>query len=474
MELAMAPRSVAIIGASSRPHTVGNTIIKNLINLGYKGKIYPVNPKYQVVEGLKCFPSVLDINDNIDVVVIAVQAKTVPHVLVEAGKKNIRYAIIITSGFSEIGGMGEELQRKILEISNQYNIRLIGPNTTGILNLESRFTSTFVILSPELKPGNVSFVAQTGVFSASMLRWIFTGEAFRLNKVIGLGNKVDVDDVDALRYLYNDKSTKVILIYMEGLKRAREFFSQASLISREKPIIIVKSGRSRSGAKASLSHTGSLSIPDDIFEGMCRQAGIIRALDFEEAFDYVKILSFYGRFEGGGIAVASYSGAECVMAADALEECSLELCNLSEETMSKIASYAPPFWPKSHPIDLGPILESDNPAEGLVGTFNALTEDPRVETLIIVLPIMSKEEGGMLEVGAIDGEILRGQMLQLLKRHPKKKIILVLDGSKMGIDEGKQLLEEIGIPTYTTVRRAAKALSVALWWSRKSKENQNI
>lgn len=474
LDIMMDPSSVAIIGASAREFTVGNIILKNLINLRYGGRIYPVNPKYKEIFGIKCYNSVLDIPGNIDVAIIAIPANSVPHVLNDCGLKGIKHVIILSSGFAEVGGEGIEINREMLSVALKYGIRIIGPNTTGLLNLEKGFTSTFILLKREYKPGNVSFIAQTGVFAATMLRWIFTGEKFRLNKVIGLGNKVDIDDADALEYLRRDPNTKVIIIYMEGLKNGRRFFDEAYKTSLIKPVIVVKAGRTALGARASMSHTGSVAIPSKVFDGLCRQAGIIRVDDLMEAFDLAKIFSFYSGFGGDRVAIASYSGAECVISADAATKYNLELANLGG-TLDEISKFAPFYWPKNHPVDLGPILESENPAEGVEKTINLILSNKEVDILILIFPVMAVDEGrSFIEAGAISGVALKERLSTFREKYPDKAIITILDGSKMGYDEGKSALESIGIPVYKSVDSCFKALSKAIWWWKWSRNKKGL
>jgi len=461
LNLFMNPRTVAIIGASNNPASAGHIIIKNLIN-GYQGLIYPVNPKYDNVAGLKCYSKVSDIDDEIDVAILAVPSVIVPDVLKDCGEKGVKNVIIIASGFREIGSLGEEIDRRTIETARRYGIRILGPNTTGIINMSNGFTSTFVKLPAHIKYGNVSLVVQTGIFAATLFRWILTSENFGISKVIGLGNKIDIDDVDSLQYLSKDPDTKVILIYMEGIKRGREFYEEARKISKYKPIVLVKSARTPYGVKASESHTGSLAVSDKIFDAMCKQAGIIRASNIEEAIDIVKILSFYGWIDGNKIGVASYSGAECVMASDAVYENDLILADIDDKTLEEIADYAPPYWPKNHPIDLGPIMETDDPLKTLMETLRKFLMDKRPDIYLFILPVIHRSEGTMIETGGIESNVLYDNLLTIKNEFRNKKIIVVLDGSLRGYIEGKKLLEGIRIPVYPTVERAVKAISKSI------------
>ena len=454
----MNPHSVAVIGASKNPGAAGYMIMKNLTDK-YKGKIYPVNPKYNEVLDLKCYRDIREIDESVDVAILAVPNKKVIDVLNGCGEKGIKNVIIIASGFEEIGEEGKKINDMMIAIAKKYGIRIMGPNTTGVINTANGFTSTFVKMPDNIKKGNVSLIVQTGIFAATLLRWIFTSESFGISKVIGLGNKIDVDDAESLEYLLEDDDTQVVLIYMEGIKGGRRFFEAAKKFTAKKPIVLVKSARTPYGEKASQSHTASLAVSDKIFDSVCRQANIIRAKNVEEALDIVKFLSFYGWIEGRKIGIASYSGAECVMSSDAVYENALELAKLEDKTFKKIMKYAPPYWPRSHPIDLGPIMETDEPMQAFLNTLDALLDDANPNIYLFVLPVMHKEEGNMIETGGIEARMLYENMIRIKKRHLNKKIIIVLDGSLMGYMEGKRLLESIGIPVYKTVERALYVIS---------------
>lgn len=463
------PRSVAIVGASVKEHSVGRIIVENLLKLGFKGEIYPVNPKYSEVLGLKCYASLRDISGEIDVAVVAIPAPKVLGVLEDCGWKKVKHVVIVSSGFGELGELGRTLETRILEIAGRHGMRILGPNTTGILNLENGFTTAFTRIPENVRRGNVSLIVQTGVFAASLLRWIITCENLGLSKVIGLGNKLDIDEVDALNMLKDDEETEVIMMYIEGVKNGREFLKVAREVSREKPIVVVKSGKTKAGWEAARSHTGTLAGRDEIFDAVCRQAGIIRAVDFEDAVDYVKCLSMLPPPKSNSVGVLSYSGAGCVIAADAVEEWGLKLAALKPSTYSKISKLSPPYWSKSNPIDLGPILESEDAKGRVSKVLELVLEDGSVDSIVLIIPVVSGGEEPILwEVG---GNISWYKRLisECKAKYPSKPIIVVVNGSKEAIEEAKEALESIGIPVFTSITRAVRALSKIYWWhSRRS------
>jgi acyl-CoA synthetase (NDP forming) len=282
------PESVAVIGASRNPSKYGYSLLKNLIDLGFNGKIYPVNPNAEEILGLKAYPSVKAINENVDLAIIIVPSFKVPEVMLDCAEKRVKGVVICSSGFREAGEAGKKLEDEVVAIAKKAGIRVVGPNTTGILNATNNFTTSFVPL-PRFKRGNVAFIAQTGLFAAAAFWWIISKQPFGVSKIVGLGNKCDVDDAEVLEYLADDEETEVVAIYMEGVKDGRRLFETFKKVSKIKPIVVLKSGRSPAGVKASLSHTGSLAVKDEIFDAVCKQAGVIRVGgDLDELLDVTK------------------------------------------------------------------------------------------------------------------------------------------------------------------------------------------
>ena len=254
LEVFFEPESVAIVGASDNPMKFGYYPLKNLLDLGFEGKIYPVNPKHETVQGMRCYRSITEIEGKVDLAVVVVPNVTVPSVVRDCVRKRVRGIVIHSSGFKELGPEGKRLEEEILRTAREAGIRIVGPNTTGTVNTSKNFTTTFAPMD-KLKSGPLSFVAQTGLFAAEIIRWIFTSQKFGIAKTFGLGNKCDVDEVEALEYLAADPDTKVIAMYLESVK-GREFFEKAKEVSKRKPIVLLKSGRTEAGVKAAASHTG--------------------------------------------------------------------------------------------------------------------------------------------------------------------------------------------------------------------------
>ncbi|MGQ9460277.1 MAG: acetate--CoA ligase family protein [Candidatus Bathyarchaeaceae archaeon] len=440
------PKSVAVVGASRSPIKFGHFMLVNLLDLGFKGKVYAVNPKAEEVLGLKCYPRVDLIPDEVELAAIIVPASLVPQVMRDCARKGVKGVVICSSGFREAGGEGVKLEREIVEIAKKAGIRIVGPNTTGILNTANNFTTSFVPL-PKLRKGNVAFIAQTGLFAAAAFWWILSAEPFRLSKVMGLGNKSDVDDSDALEYLAHDEDTKVIAIYMEGVKDGKRFLKIAQQAARKKPVLILKSGRTEMGMKAAASHTGSLAMKDEIFDAVCKKAGIIRVKDFEELMDLTKAFALQPLSRGNRIAIASMTGAGCVMAADYSAEYGLEVAQLSDKTVKYIESYLPSWIKVRNPFDTEMLFESVGPEDALRISLGGMLEDENIDCAVTVLPTSP--------MFAFD---VQGVASEIRKKLPNKPFVVNIIGAKDMVELWTKQLEECGVPVYPSIERCVRAL----------------
>ncbi len=264
------PDSIAVIGASSNREKWGYRILDNIISGGYSGEVYPVNPNEDEVLGMSCYPSVLDLPRRVDLGIIAVPAKIVPAVLEECGRKGVGGIVIVSAGFSEVGNRA--LENEVSDIARDYDMRMTGPNTFGFINTHLHLNASIIPQMPE--KGGISFITQSGTFGLSLVDWAVS-QQMGLHLIVGVGNKADVDDSDLLEYFDADRHTKTIMMYIEGIERGRRFIDVASRI--RKPVIALKTGRSRAGSRAALSHTGTLAGTDRIYDGAFKQAGVIRA-----------------------------------------------------------------------------------------------------------------------------------------------------------------------------------------------------
>ncbi len=314
MEKFFTPNSVAVIGASSKKGKIGYEILKNILSSGVK--TYPVNPKRKEVLGIKCYPTVEDIEDEVELAVIAVDAQKCVEVIERCGRKGIKYAVVISGGFKEVGR--EDLERAIVENAKRYGMRIIGPNCIGVYNGSNRF-NTFFQRNMQLPPfGKVAVLTQSGTFGIALLEK-FAQENIGVSKFVSYGNKADVDEIDLIEYFFSDDSTEIIAMYVEDI--GRKFFEREF----PKPVIILKAGRSKLGQRAASLHTGAMASRYEIFKGACRQKGVIAAHDFEEFFGIAKIIAMQGLPKGRKIDIITNGAGPSVLACDFIEDTELEL-----------------------------------------------------------------------------------------------------------------------------------------------------
>jgi acetyltransferase len=349
LEAFFEPKSIAVIGASRKTGKVGYEVLKNIIESGFKGKIFPVNPKAEEILGQKCYSSVLKIPDVIDLGVIIIPAAFVPKVVEEAGKKGIKALIIISAGFREVGGEGTKLEDEIINICKKYNIRVLGPNCLGILNAFAPINISFAPTMP--KKGKAAFISQSGALGTAVLDWI-QDQRIGLGKFISLGNKADLDETDLIAELADDEETSIILLYLEGVKRGSEFIRVAKKVTRKKPIVILKSGVTEAGARAISSHTGTMAGSDLAFKIAFKKAGIIRVETAEELFDLAEVFSTQPIPEGSNVAIITNAGGPGILATDSCEKYGVKMAPMSSNIVKKLREKLPPASGFFNPIDI--------------------------------------------------------------------------------------------------------------------------
>jgi len=343
MKLFMEPRSIAIIGAP-RPTKVGSFDFPGtLLSLGFTGKIYPINPKAEEISGVKAYPDVKVIPEDIDLAVIATPRDTAPPLVRDCIEKGIKAIIVVAQGFADADEEGKALQAQIVKIAKEGGVRIMGPNTFGVANAFDNFFPLPLPAQTERIP--IGIISQTGLFFYGLPR-------LKFGKVIDLGNACDIDLADALAYFEDDPDIKVIVLHIEGIREGKKFLRVANRVARKKPVIALKGGKSERGAKAVQAHTGSLVGKDEVYEAAFDQCGIIRASDAEELEDLCLAFLRLPLMKGSRLAVMSWAGANMVFAADACERYGLELAELSPGTVSKISQLAPPWLPIQNPVDL--------------------------------------------------------------------------------------------------------------------------
>ncbi|NPB09449.1 MAG: CoA-binding protein [Thermodesulfobacteria bacterium] len=372
------PRSVAVVGASRKPGKVGHDVVENLLSFGFKGKIFPVNPKAEEILGLKCYPRLTEIPEEIDLVVIAVPAPIVLEVLKDCAAKNVEAVVILSAGFKEAGAEGARRERELVAFARKHGIRIIGPNCLGVLDTYHRLNATFAAVKP--KRGRIGFFSQSGALCLAVLEWA-KAEGVGLSRFVSLGNKCDVSEIECLLALAEDPHTEVIMGYVEGIDEGRTFLEVARKVSREKPIIIFKSGVTAAGARAASSHTGSLAGSEAAYQAAFKQAGVLRAKTLREFFNLALYLALQPVPEGPSVVIVTNSGGPGIIAADACEKSALELPTLGAETVQKLREILPPHASFYNPVD----VLGDADAERYFQVLRVLVEDPQLHSFIVIL-----------------------------------------------------------------------------------------
>jgi acetate---CoA ligase (ADP-forming) len=444
------PESVALIGASANPIKPSFNLVGNQVKLGYKGRMYPVHPTEKEIFGVKVYPSVGSIEEVVDLAVIAVPQSQTPQVLRECIEKGIRKVVLVAGGFSEIGEEGRKIQHQMLELVRKSGIRAIGPNALSPINPGHNFAISFHPLE-QIKTGGLSLIFQSGLYEPR-LRWMFSAFNLHLNKLIDLGNKMDLNEVDALSYLVFDPMTRVIGLHLESIegggRQFLELIHQASALGKR--VVVLKSGRTEEGARAAASHTGVMVKGNDrVLDRLLKQCGAIRAYTIEEFFDLARALERFGSLtlEGDRMAVATLPGGEAVVMTDLVQQEGLKMARVNDRTIQKLKSISPPWEITANPFDLGVALQFNNSIQVYETLVAAMSEDENVDALHIQIP---------------------DQILFLPKEHFKmflrasalgKPLALWVVGLESGTHETLQWLEDHGVAVFPTPEKAIRALS---------------
>ena len=454
MEFFFSPKSVAVIGASSNPFKGGNFILKNLINT-FKGNIYPVNPKYKTMEGLPCYPSTQEIPGSVDAAIIFVPAREVPRAVSDCAAKNIPGVIIESAGFAEIGAEGVELQNKLLEIKQKTGIRLWGPNCMGLVDGVKGHVFSF--MAPEaikdgLIPGHVSLIVQSGMLSGGFLMDIVSNRITGINKVCSVGNKIDVDECDLIEYMEQDAQTKVIGLYLESIVDGRRFVGLCRKSS--KPIVVLKGGKSASGAQAAISHTAALAGNNRIIEGALSQAGVTEAHDFKQMVDLCRCLAVHPRRPDGHgqVAILTSSGGAGIMATDFVEQYKLSLAKFGPSTIKSLEKIFPNWMPVNNPVDIWPAIEASM-GKGIdvyKNALNALLSDTGVDAILLC--------------GFAGNATVLFDMAEIAKKSSisGKPIFIWLFGLRDAAFEAQTQAREHGVLLFQELERAVECLSAVI------------
>ena len=434
------PQTVAIIGASDVEGSVGHAIVKNFTQSGFAGKVYFVNIKKPEILGVKTYPSIEQVPEEVDLAMIATPAKTVPGVMEECGRAKVKGVIIVSAGFKEIGPEGKALEDQVGAIAKKYGVRVIGPNCIGVIRPRINLNATFLDKMP--KPGNIAFISQSGALGSAILDWAIH-ENIGFSNFVSVGSMIDVDFGDLIDYFGSDPKTKSILMYIEGITQARKFMSAARHFARTKPIIVVKSGRFSESAKAAASHTGSLSGSDEIYDAAFKRAGIVRVNDIADLFNAAEVLGTQPLPKGNKVVIITNAGGPGVMATDALISFGGQLAKLSQKTVDALNKVLPPFWSHGNPID----VLGDAKADRYKAAMEAALNDENVDGILVIFTQQAVSE-------AIP---IAKDIVELVRNRPYQNKTIVTSFMGFGaVQEANAILNANNIPTYSTPEQALK------------------
>jgi acetyl coenzyme A synthetase (ADP forming)-like protein len=432
MNRIMRPETIAVIGATAEDGKIGNSVMKNLINGGYAGKIYPIHPKLTEILGKKVYKSVKDVPGEIDVAVFAIPAKFVAAALVECGEKKIPGAVLIPSGFAETGNV--EGQKEIQEVGRKYNIRLMGPNIYGYYYTPKNLCATFC--TPYDYKGQAALSSQSGGIGMAIIGFSRSAK-MGVSAIVGLGNKSDLDEDDLLTFFEQDDATQVIAMHLEDLKDGRSFAEVAKRVSRKKPVIVLKAGRTAAGARAASSHTGALAGNDKIYDDVLRQSGVIRAPGLRDMLDYARALQKLPTPKGENVVIITGAGGSGVLLSDAVVDNGLSLMKMPPDLDQAFRKFIPPFGAAGNPVD----ITGGEPPTTYKNTIKLGLEDPRIHSLIlgywhtIITPPMVFAK---LVVEVVD---------EMKAKGISKPIVASLAGD-VQVEEAAEHLYDHGIPSY--------------------------
>ncbi|MBW2056461.1 MAG: acetate--CoA ligase family protein [Deltaproteobacteria bacterium] len=444
VEAIISPRSVAVVGATNRPGSVGLAVFRNLLNADYQGVVYPVNPRVKSVQGVRTYPRLAEVPDEVDLVVVIVPAPVVSQIVEEAAEKHVKGLIVITAGFKEVGGAGADLESDLKERVKRHGLRLVGPNCLGIINTDEgvRMNASFATKMP--KRGNIAFISQSGALCTAVLDFA-AGRDIGFSKFISFGNKADVNEIDLLRYLKDDPHTDVILMYLEDISNGRGFIETAREITWDarKPMLAIKSGRSPEGARAAASHTGSLAGSDAAYDAIFFQSGIQRVEGIDELFSSAVAFANQPIPRGNQIAIVTNAGGPGIMATDAAIRHNLTLARLTEKTEEKLRKQLPPTANIKNPVD----VIGDATHERYEAAIRDILMDPDVHGAIVILTPQAMTD--ILKTAEIVPRVARGV---------DKPVLCAFMGI-VDVSEGVRYLSQNGIPNYAFPESAVRAMA---------------
>ncbi|MDS0294909.1 acetate--CoA ligase family protein [Halogeometricum luteum] len=450
------PEAVAVVGASNTEGKPGYALVENIRINGYDGAVYPINPKETEIQGLKAYPSIEDVPTDVDTALFVVPGHIIPDIVPSCAEKGVTSIVVVSAGFGEaVDADRQEMQAEIAEACRQHGIRAIGPNTTGMVSMKRDFVASFVPF-PRWHDGNVALAAQTGIFAGVYMEELMAREVQKLgyNYSLALGNKMDLDETEFVKYAGQDDDVDVVQLHLECIRKPAEFFPAAGHVASSKPVVLLKTGRTPEGRAASRWHTASTPGPDDEVTNACRANGVVRADTVPEFMNYAKGFSYQPAPRGRNVAVLSLSGANAVMAADYVSDSMLDLASLSEETLETVKALVPDWQPVRNPIDQWLALPS-GAREAQEVPLNAVLADDNVDAVVTIhLATDEPDFDGI-------GDVYRDAMAD----HPEKPVLSYVMGAEVK-DGWIESMEGTGVPVYESAVEAIKTLEQMYWWRR--------
>ncbi|MGB5307672.1 MAG: bifunctional acetate--CoA ligase family protein/GNAT family N-acetyltransferase [Arenicellales bacterium] len=441
LDALFSPESIAVFGASEKEGGVGTRVFLNMIEAGYRGELYPVNPKYEEIHGRRCYKSLADIDAAVDLVIIATPASTVLEIMRSCGEHGVSAAIVLSAGFREVGEQGARLEQALVDIARHYGIQVLGPNCLGMMRTSIGMDATFLdTFAPE---GRLALVSQSGALCTAILDWSEPNQ-MGFSTVVSLGNAAEVDFGDILDYLAIDSKTDAILLYVEGVHDARSFMSGLRSAARVKPVIVLKAGRHETGSQAAATHTGAMIGSDDAFDAALERAGVVRAMTFGQLFAAASILSSGKRVRGNRLAIVTNGGGPGVLATDRAEDLGVQIATLDAKTLEVLDKALPAHWSHSNPVD----ILGDSPPEMYGAAVEACLKDPNVDGVLALLTPQAMSRPQEAAQAVVDAA----------SRHKSKLVVACWMGERR-VREARETFSANHIPSFLTPERAIEAFA---------------
>lgn len=436
------PKTIAVIGASNDSSKVGFALFRNLNE--FKGKVYPVNPGKETIQGHKAFKSILDVPGNVDMAIVAVPARVVPQVMAESGKKGVKLAVVITAGFKEIGDEGKALESKVLDIAKEHGIRMVGPNCLGIILPHQKINATFDPVSP--KAGHLAFISQSGATITTVVDWSLQ-EHRGFSAVISVGNQADMGFDEYLQYVAEDDETKCVILYIEEIRNGQAFMKSVKELTKKKPVVAIKSGASKKGQKAASSHTGSLAGSYEVYQAVFRQCGMIPVHSLREAFQIGELLASEGYPSGNRAIIISNAGGFAVLASDYSEKYGLDVIDLSDNLLKQLNSFLTEEWSHENPMDLVGDASADRYSKVLDLMMNSQNEWD--VAFVVSVPTTT-----------LDPRHLAKEIVRFSRGTHRMIVGCILGGDS--IQSGVHILRDANIPNFQELEEAFRSVGESL------------